>query len=260
MSSKPRAGAPPWMVTFADMMSLLLALFVLLLSFAEMDVVRYKQIAGAMREAFGVHTETRLAGVVEIDGSPHRDRARVVLPVPLAENVSPEPEREASERPDRENLEPAAPPTGELTEPVKKAMANEIARALIDVEESGGDVVIRFQDRAAFGSGSEDLTDEFLPTLEKLGEILADTEGDILVAGHTDDVPISAARFRSNWDLSTARAVSVVHYLLANTQIDPARVTAQGYGDSRPLVPNDSEEGRAANRRVEITVRKRPSD
>jgi chemotaxis protein MotB len=246
MSKKARAGAPTWMVTFADMMSLLLALFVLLLSFAEMDVIRYKQMAGAMREAFGVHKETRLAGVVEIDGSPHKDHARVVLPVP---------QPEASERPGREDPEP-----GELTEPVREAMANEIARALIDVEESEGDVVIRLQDRAAFGSGSEALTDTFLPTLEKLGEILADTEGDILVAGHTDDVPISAGRFRSNWDLSTARAVSVVHYLLANTPIDRGRLTAQGYGDSRPLVPNDSEEGRAANRRVEITVRKRPSD
>ncbi len=257
MSGKARVGAPPWVVTFADLMSLLLALFVLLLSFAEMDVVKYKQMAGAMREAFGVHKETRLAGVVEIDGSVHRDRARVVLPVPLAENVSPEPEREAFERRDRQDPDPAEPQTGEVTESVKEAMANEIARALIDVEEADGAIVVRFQDTTAFQSGSESLSDMFLPTLAKLGEILADTEGDILVAGHTDDVPISTGRFRSNWDLSTARAVSVVHYLLANTPIDPGRLTVQGFGDSRPLVPNDSEEGRAANRRVEIIVRKR---
>ena len=78
--------------------------------------------------------------------------------------------------------------------------------------------------------------------------------GTIAVAGHTDERPIFTSRFRSNWDLSSARAVSVIHHILQETDIPPYRMVVQGYADSRPLVPNNTEEQRALNRRVEISV------
>jgi len=83
---------------------------------------------------------------------------------------------------------------------------------------------------------------------------VVDTPGGVVVAGHTDNVPIHTARFRSNWELSSGRAVSVVHSLLKNPEIDPSRVTIEGYADSRPLVPNDTAENRAVNRRVEMVL------
>ena len=99
-----------------------------------------------------------------------------------------------------------------------------------------------------------ELSSTILPALVKLAKVLAVNKGQILVAGHTDNAPISTARIRSNWDLSTQRAVSVVHYLLEVSIINPARITAQGFADSRPLDPNDTPEHRARNRRVEISV------
>lgn len=93
-----------------------------------------------------------------------------------------------------------------------------------------------------------------LPAIDRIVEILARAEGGILVSGHTDNQPIFTSQFRSNWDLSTERAVSVVHRLLKDKKIDPKRITAMGFGDSRPLKSNDTPEGRSVNRRVEIAI------
>ena len=90
--------------------------------------------------------------------------------------------------------------------------------------------------------------------IEKLRQSLADVEGKIVVAGHTDDVPIKTARFRSNWDLSAARAVSVLHELIRDGGLDPARLIAEGHGEAHPLVPNDTADNRAINRRVELVI------
>ena len=102
-------------------------------------------------------------------------------------------------------------------------------------------------DGAKFASGVE-------PTLKRIASILRATKGQILVSGHTDNSPISTARFRSNWDLSSARAVSVVHFLITWTAVSPSRITAQGFADSRPLVKNDTPDYQSRNRRVEISI------
>ena len=90
--------------------------------------------------------------------------------------------------------------------------------------------------------------------MNRISDAVANAPGDVVVAGHTDDIPISTARFRSNWELSSARAVTVLHALLDDPRIDQARVRVEGYGESRPLVPNDSSESRAKNRRVELII------
>ena len=144
-----------------------------------------------------------------------------------------------------------------IQENLRRVLASELEGKQISIEESGDQTIITFTDEIAFPAGSERLAETFLPTMDKLISVLAEAEGQIIVAGHTDDRPISTARFRSNWDLSTARAVSVVHQILKSGKIAPERVTAQGYADSRPLVANDSPENRALNRRVEISIRKR---
>ena len=113
---------------------------------------------------------------------------------------------------------------------------------------------IRFDDSAYFTSGSEAVSPEIEGVVIKMAPALAEAEGTIIVQGHTDDVPISSARFRSNWDLSTARAASVVHQLLQHTAIDPERIVVQGHADSKPLAPNDSPSSRSRNRCVEIHV------
>ena len=252
-SKKIMQGAPTWMVTFADLMALLLTMFVMLLSFAEMDVKKYEQLAGNMHEAFGIQYLKKLAGIVEIDGgpvgvAPKQAVPKVMLDLKIDDVIG-------DKAP--EKIDPVTPPAGEtLFGSVEKAMADEIAKSLANVEERQGEVIVRFPEKVAFPSGTEIMTTEFLVALNNLAVVLQRTKGDIIVAGHTDDRPIHTDVFRSNWDLSTARANSVIHFLLENPNIAPGRLAAMGYADSRPLIANDSDANRAINRRVEIIIRK----
>lgn len=248
---KQPAGAPAWMVTFADLMGLLLTLFILLLSFAEMDVTRYKQLAGAMRDAFGISKITLLPGVIEIGGKPSRDKPAVVQPLPKAKQLDiPIPEMEKPKK----VIKPEDVEEDMTLMNLKVLLAQEIKKSEVEIEEKEGGIVVRFPEKTAFPPGRDVITDAFAPMLRKLAGVIARSGGTVVVSGHTDNAPISTERFRSNWDLSTARAVSVVHYILANTDIPPSRMTAQGFADSRPLAPNDSPENRAKNRRVELAI------
>ena len=226
---KALKGAPRWMVTFADLMALLFAFFVLLLSFSDVDSDSFRRNAGPMREAFN-----KPAGVLPVAGSGTAIERTVSIGL------------QPFQRQDEWR--------SDILDTLRSALADEIARRLIIIVERDDAVVIRFPASTAFASGSDRLRDQVLATLERIAGVLAATEGRILVSGHTDDVPIATAKFRSNWDLSTSRAVSVVHRLLADERVDAARVTARGFADSRPLAANTSPENRAANRRVEIAI------
>ncbi|MGB0683310.1 MAG: OmpA family protein [Magnetovibrionaceae bacterium] len=256
MADKCPAGAPLWMVTFADLMALLLTLFVLLLTFSELNVIKYKAIAGALSEAFGVSRQDQLSGVIELDGSIRRQAAANVdpsrMPTPsvtidLPDATDEEVEAEAAARRE-ERLE-------ELQGALQDLIDDKIAGSGIEVERVGDEIVLRFPSEIAFPSGSNQLNQQFGEILGELVPVLEKTEGNILVSGHTDDIPLSAgARFKSNWELSSARATAVVHELIEAGQIDSTRITIQGFGDSRPLETNDTVEGRAKNRRVEISI------
>ena len=125
---------------------------------------------------------------------------------------------------------------------------------LLEVEAFNDRVLIRIRERGSFGSGKAELKQGFLPILLLVAEVLNQREGRFIIAGHTDDIPIETRQFRSNWDLSAARAASVVHFLIAEGDIDPERMEIRALSDNEPIVPNDSWENRAQNRRVEISV------
>jgi len=255
-------GAPAWMVTFADLMALLLVLFVLMLSFSVMDAQRYQQMAGTMKDAFGLSSINRLMAVFQIEGISVRTDYSESLPMPVEQFDLPPEEEEAEDIPE----EPAPPVSEEaaeealeeldeaLLEKIRKVMAQELESEDMELEGKKGITVIRFPENVAFAAGSEMLGPDFEAALAKLMGVLEEAEGEIGVAGHTDNRPISTQRFRSNWDLSTARAVSVIHYITEHSDIDISRLAAQGMADSRPLAANDSPENRAKNRRVEITI------
>ncbi|CCQ72837.1 putative Chemotaxis protein motB [Magnetospira sp. QH-2] len=246
------------MVTFADLMSLLLTLFVLLLTFAEMEVIKYKAVSGSIRNAFGIAKEDKLKGVIELEGSKRRKAAtnpditrekntspEVVVDIKEAFNRHQEMAQEEKEKMEMKQLEDA----------IKQAIAKEIAGSGMTVDVTGDGVVIRFPSEIAFPSGSGDLSNQFRETLDKLGGVLAATEGQIVVSGHTDNVPLGGGgQYRTNWDLSAARAASVVHHFIDDERFDGDRFTIQGFGESRPIAANESMEGRAKNRRVELLV------
>ena len=137
---------------------------------------------------------------------------------------------------------------------LQKALERDITEGRLDVEGDQNAVTIRIQEKGAFPSGSADVVRAFRPLLERITKVLETTDGHIAIAGHTDDRPIKTRRYRSNWELSTARAVTVVHNVLAISKLDESRLEVRGYGSSIPLVPNDTKENRRQNRRVEIIV------
>jgi len=220
---KCEAGAPKWMTTFSDLMSLLMCFFVLLLSFSEMDVARFKEVAGSLRDAFGVQRE------------------EVVFQLPKGIDVV------STEFPAKFTVD-------ELLERVKAAVKLELIKGEIQIESLRDRIILRFKDELLFPKGSAELTPRAKQVLLKLGEVLELFDGEILVAGHTDNSPVKGTRYRSNWELSSARAVAVVEFLLKHKFVLPRQIAAIGYGPSRPLYPNDTEAHRAANRRVEIIL------
>lgn len=369
----PPPGAPGWIVTFADLMSILLTFFILILSFSVQDEEKFYDMVGSVRDAFGTQNDIIFAGMVELFGNPYNEFALTMVPVPIAaislpdvgegagygdqpldddmtvgnplaeredmpsapfveeteeENPPPEdPESKAlilkllhpesmfdqgklfaeedseagetddSEKPAEqvgvpngpvaEALQEGAPPPGDeidmaalttaveqeitrrqqaadaaatnqtarIEEALAAALADELEGDVLSIEGNKSEITIRFPDAVAFGSGSDILKDSIAPTLSRVAEVLAETKGQIMISGHTDSIPISTSRFRSNWDLSTARAVSVIDRLEAAGSIARDRMAAVGYADTRPLAPQDTSENRALNRRVEITLR-----
>ncbi len=264
----PDAGAPAWVMTFADLMSLLMCFFVLLLAFSEMDVLKFKQLAGSMSEAFGVQREVKAKeipkgiSVIAKEFSPARpeptalNEVRQQTQADLQRNLDIEQnESEGEGGADSAKVVEVAVARPEVdASDIREAFEQEINSGLLEVETDAQRIIIRIQEKGAFPSGSATLTAAFEPVVERIGEVLIESEGQIVIAGHTDNIPISTARFRSNWELSSARSVTVVHHLAKVAGIDHTRFLIEGHADTAPLAPNDSPENRAKNRRVEVII------
>jgi chemotaxis protein MotB len=258
---KCEEGLPAWLATFADLMSLLMCFFVLLLSFAEIDAVRFKKMAESMKDAFGVQREIPASEIVKGISVIKQEFSPSTIPEPspideVRQQTMEEDKEElkvddamveAVEQQLQEEMEQQA-------EELKEALKQEIEQGLVEVETQELRIVVRIREKGSFPSGSAQLDPGFFEVMDKISAKLAVTTGSIVVAGHTDDVPISTARFRSNWELSAGRAVTVAHALLSNPAIEPARVLVEGHADTKPLVSNDSPENRSLNRRVELVI------
>jgi chemotaxis protein MotB len=358
----PPVGAPAWMATFADMATLLMAFFVLILSFAEFNVPKFKQISGSLKNAFGVQkivpiveqpkgttvlslsfspspaksvtdemtqqtTETTKPDLEsqtktkDSDGSGEKQSdaedlvkalqeavARGDIQVEtLGENVVVNFTPTEAEQKDLPQLlqqtlnaiEKAKAATGKSEQDVlfggiegqlaelasaasaaakstkeqaeakaesnkkaqiaedelKVALRQEIGQGLADVQREDDKVIITVGAGGAFASGSADLTPAAIDIMNRIAEVNADGKSEIKVSGHTDDVPlIFGSNYRDNWDLAAARSASVVQAFAANGTISEDRLEAISYGESRPVEPNDTVDGRAKNRRIEIEI------
>jgi len=278
---KPRnkKSLPPWVATFADLMALLLCFFVLLLSFSEMDAMKFKRLAGSLAQAFGVQAELpvhevpRGTSIIAQEFSPGRpeptpineifqatdDITQMSLEVYCAEEFDVElgePDYDVSAR---EQLKERLAELVEQTEQDAMALAArlqpQISAGQIEIETRGRQIIIRIREQGSFRSGSAELAEDYHDVIDEIQAVLMLQPGGIKVHGHTDSIPISTARFRSNWELSAARAVSVAHQLMRGDYIDQNRFEVTGFAETRPLAPNDTPENRARNRRVEVVIR-----
>lgn len=140
---------------------------------------------------------------------------------------------------------------------LKDKLKDEISRGEVSVEKEKRGIVVTFVAEVLFDSGKAKIREEGLSALEKTASVLKKVDNDISVEGHTDNIPIKYSGWKSNWELSAARALSVLHFLVEDEGLDPGKVSATGYGEYRPVAGNNTEEGRQKNRRVEIIVKPR---
>ncbi|MDH3392910.1 MAG: OmpA family protein [Desulfobulbaceae bacterium] len=221
----PPVGAPAWMCTFADMMSLLLCFFVLLLSFANMDETKFEMVAGSLEQAFGTQRERPLLG--DPAGQDMISMQFPGKPIDLTVQVK-----------------------------IIQSMEKEVKDGLIEVEEDENGVTLRVKESVAFDSGRAEIKPRFREILNKLGKLFVGMNVDIEVGGHTDNMPLKKkGEYASNWGLSTSRAVNVVEYWVGKYKFAANRISAVGYADGHPLASNSTAVGRARNRRVEFKVR-----
>jgi len=281
-AKKQDAGIPAWVMTFADLMSLLLAFFVLLFSFSEMDKNIYKELAGSLKEAFGVQREIKAKeppkgiNIIAREFSPGRP-----APTPVNE-VRQKTSAEYQEFPvftdpaenGQENQDKKTNDTDDVisddkednklalvirqikidSEKIRTALSEEIKNGLIDLQVEEQRIILRIREKGAFPSGSAQLIKPFSTITAKISKVFRDFDGMIIVSGHTDNYPIHTKRFRSNWELSASRAVSVIHELSKDSILKGKKFELAAYAETRPVDTNKTVKGRAKNRRVEITM------
>lgn len=220
-------GSPAWMTTYSDLVTQLLAFFVLLFSLSSISESKYQEIAASLRGA--------------LTGSPSVLKGGLN---PLGENLPFE--IEITPHIDTEYRE--------IYEEIEAMLAEEGVGAAVEIYSEERGMVISFKEKIFFTIGSADLLPEARNLLLRVGRILAADDHDIRVEGHTCDLPIRTASFPSNWELSTSRATNVTRFLIEEVGIAPSRLGATGYAEFRPIVPNNSDENRVRNRRVDILL------
>ena len=344
-------GSPPWMATFADMATLLMAFFVLLLSFANVNVPKFEQVSGSLAVAFGVARvipkidipmgETLLsleftpsdaeatlipdksqrvedpnkdnvkqltedqestfiqenelaavlealeeeiaAGLVEVNTQGEEIIVEVTESGSSQEalesqiglgNLVPQEMLEIAKKITdlktdlispievRSQINNGSDTTGngsgdgdQKYDRIRSILSAEISNGLVEVERDGDKIILRLGQQDSFDSGRAEVKSSFEATLKKVGLALNDVGGMVKIEGHTDNVPVGfSSRYRSNWDLSSARSASVADYILESSGLQPGNVSVAGFADSKPIASNDTSEGRARNRRIEVLV------
>jgi chemotaxis protein MotB len=238
MAKKPHAPHDEhqdegWLLPYSDMMTLLLALFIVMYAVSSVDQAKFNAMMEAMYTAFG---GTTTQGV------------QLPLPYPDAELPLTE-ETEAEINPSLQNLYLSL-----NSYVIDRGLQDSIA-----VQYSGSDILVTIKNDVFFASASADLTPELQEQAKILARLLHENQDplrpfDVIVAGHTDDVPINNIKFPSNWHLSAHRALNFLDVLLTDSKLDPTHFSSRGYGEYAPVATNDTPEGRQQNRRVELLI------
>lgn len=277
--------APAWLATFADLMSLLMCFFVLLLTFSEMDAMKFKRLAGSMREAYGVQREVfatdppKGTSVIAQHFSPSIpkptpinevkqttvDLNKMSLEVLCQDEITQQETAQGDTgKQTREIVLPSSSEAKKLKQDameISSKLEKEISNGQVEIETVGMKIIIRISQEGSFRSGSNYIEDKFLPVIDKIRALLVTIPGRISVEGHTDNIPYNGTQFRSNWGLSSARAAAFAEELFIAPELSEDRFQIVGHGDKKPLVENDTPEGRSKNRRVELVIiRSRKND
>jgi chemotaxis protein MotB len=215
-----------WLVSYADFITLMFALFTTLYAISTVDARKLGSMVASAQQAFEPKTAASR-------GQPEPGRRAVAPVVPAG---------------------PGEAGMAELQKQVRERLEKDVREDRVEIERDGRGLVISIREAGSFAVGSADLSPDAQWLLKEIGSILAGVGNQVLVEGHTDDVPIHTSRFASNWELSTTRATNVIAFLLEHAGIASQRVSAAGYAEHRPKAPNTSDANRTRNRRVDLIV------
>lgn len=251
---EPSAGSPAWMATFSDLMNLLLCFFVLLFSMSTVDAQKFELIAASFSDTFSIFSNGGQAvgeGMLISNGVSQLNQLDDYLysvgrPTDVDETIT-----NALDELEQQKLEESE----ELAEKIEEALSESGLDDEIGVTFNSQYVQLTLNGSLLYDSGDAQLKEESMPVMAQIAKILERfAEGTIEVEGHTDNVPMNGFKYSNNEELSSARAISVFHYLMENTTIDPSHVKYSGRGEYMPIADNSTPEGRAMNRRVEIKI------
>lgn len=235
-----------WLVSYADFITLLFAFFVVMYSIANQDKAKIKQITESIERTFrGPSTMLDMGSgsAVNVMSNPASDLGVIISLETGRSNTKPE----------------LSPELAEIAQQIEESLAYQLQttdlKDVIQLVHDDRGLVVRFSANKLFKPGSDAVEKQYLPLIDKIGKILASGNRLVRVEGHTDNSPLPKdGKFDTNWELSTARAVWIVRYLRARFDISTSRLSAAGFADGQPVAKNESEEGRAMNRRVEIVI------
>ncbi len=241
-----------WLVSYADFITLLFAFFVVMFSVSQVDSAKLGKFSESFAESFGIHILSGNPGIFDGQNSPFK----WVRPKGLDANKQQSTDAVRAIENTMRVLAKLEPPdaTAPAAVKVKVAAVPPELLAGLRVLRRRQELVLRLDLDVLFASGSDELTAQATPLLELIGNELKGKPVVVRVEGHTDSRPINTPHFRSNWHLSTARATAVVVFFLERLGIEPARLSAAGHGEFQPVASNDTPEGRAKNRRVDVIV------
>lgn len=231
-----RSNHERWMVSYADFVTLLFAFFVVMFATANADKSKAKVVADAVRAALGQRNSREVASVFgNLVGS--------------GQGVDNAPKTDEQARLTRTTAE--LMPYMQL---LQKSLQTEIKKGSVEVRMAARGLTISFKQAAFFDSGSDVIKPSAIPTIETVGQALLRIPNPVRLEGHTDNVPISKGRFSNNWELSSSRAIAVLEVLTNQFGVLRSRLAVGGYADVAPIASNDTEEGRARNRRVDVVI------
>ena len=226
-------GAPAWMVTYSDLVTLLLTFFVLLMSMANLDPVRFTEASSSLKDAFGIHSRPA-----------HVEFAIPILPAPPKTKYTP--------------VQPQL--TKKIYQRVKAQIEDlDLGQSVEAINQDAETIILRVNDTVLFKPGESRVSPQAFPILRKIADMVRPLPISMRVEGHTDDAVVAGPPGYNNWDLSVARAVSVTRFFEQGELLPLDRLAAIGYGDQRPLVLNTTEQNRSKNRRVDFLLRVKSS-
>ena len=216
-----------WMTTFSDMMTLLMTFFVLLYSMSTIDAQKFKAAVSSLRENMGI-----------LSGGRTMTEQPMVESGSMGSEITPSP---------HQNLTVAR-------QEIQQYVQEKNLQDRVNMEMTQRGLVVRFTGQILFEVGEAEIRNEGRDVLDKVATVLKEMPNNVMIEGHTDNLPIDTEEFPTNWELSTARATEVIKYFIEDPGINPKKLSAAGYSKYRPIKPNDSPENRALNRRVEVVI------